>query len=116
MCRPVIAKKVAPKSGDGGVPSVVVKTLTQCSGRKKGCKPSWIRWRHSNKCSTTKVNPRRIVAIIHFRAPALSARREAETPKTIVKLEDNRQNVITEEKMMLGLKGKGVGQTFEARR
>jgi hypothetical protein len=32
----------------------------------------------------------------------LSPRLEADTPKTIVKLEDNRQNVITEEKTMLG--------------
>src|SRR6266853_2909448 len=116
MCRPVIAKNVAPKSGDGGVPSVVVKTLTQCSGRKKGRRPSPIKCFHSNKCSTTKVNPSRIVATIHFRAPALSPRLEAETPKTIVKLDDNRQKVITEEKMILGLKGKGVGHTFEARR
>jgi hypothetical protein len=31
--QPVIAKKVAPNSGEGGTPSVVVKACTQCSGR-----------------------------------------------------------------------------------
>src|SRR6266446_936248 len=116
MCRPVIAKNVAPKSGVGGIPSVVVNFSTHSCGRKNGRRPSPIKCFHSNKCRTTKVNPSRIVAMIHLRVPALSPRLDAETPKTIVKLEDNRQNVITDEKMMLGLKGNGVGQTFEARR
>jgi hypothetical protein len=62
------------------------------------------------------VTPKKIVAKIHFRALSLSPRLEADTPKTIVKLEDNRQKVITDEKTMLGKNGKGVGQTFEARR
>src|SRR5258708_2329167 len=102
MCKPVIAKKVAPNNGVGGVPSVVVNTLAQCSGRKNGRSPSLIKWFHSIMCSTTKDRPSRIVATIHFRAAALSPRADAETPKTIVKLDDNKQNVITEEKTMLG--------------
>src|ERR1700694_5788809 len=114
MCSPVMAKNVAPKSGDGGVPSVVVKASTHFCGRKNGRRPSPIKCFHSNKCSTTKVSPSRIAARIYLRGAALSPRVDAETPKTIVKLEDNRQKVITEEKMILGLKGKGVGHTFEA--
>src|SRR6185503_8436555 len=102
MCRPVIVKKVAPNSGDGGTPSVVVNTFTQCSGRKNGRRPSLIKWFHSIKCSTINATPKNIVARIHFRAPALSPRLEAETPNTIVKLDDSRQNVITDEKTMLG--------------
>ena len=43
MCNPVMVKKVAPNNGDGGTP-FVVKTLTQCSGRKKGLMPSPIKW------------------------------------------------------------------------
>jgi hypothetical protein len=60
--------------------------------------------------------PNTIVARIHFRAFALSPLLDADTPNTIVKLDESRQNVITEEKTMLGQKGKGVGQTFDARR
>ena len=37
-----------------------------------------------------------IVAIIHFRAFALSPLLDADTPNTIVKLDDSRQKVITE--------------------
>src|SRR5438309_4734912 len=102
MCRPVMVKKVAPNKGVGGVPSVVVNVFTQCSGRKNGRRPSPIKWFHSIKCSTMNARPKKIVARIHFRAPALSPRLEAETPNTIVKLDDNRQKVITEEKTMLG--------------
>src|SRR4030095_9845325 len=102
MCRPVIAKKVAPNSGEGGTPSVVVKTWTQCSGRLNGRSPSSIKCFHSIKCSTMNVTPKKIVAKIHFRAFSFSPRLEAETPKTIVKLEDSRQKVITDEKTMLG--------------
>src|SRR5437762_3142180 len=102
MCRPVIAKKVAPNNGDGGTPSVVVNTCTQCSGRKNGRSPSLIRWFHSIRCSTINATPKKIVARIHLRAPALSPLLEAETPNTMVKLDDNRQNVITDEKTMLG--------------
>jgi hypothetical protein len=47
---------------------------------------------------------------------AKSRRLDAETPKTIVKLDESKQKVITEEKIMLGRNGNGVGQTFEARR
>src|SRR5215510_6545308 len=102
MCRPVMVKKVAPKSGVGGTPSAVVNALTQCSGRKNGRTPSPIRWFHSIKCSTTKAKPKKIVARIHFLAPALSPRLDADTPNTIVKLEESRQKVITDEKTMLG--------------
>src|SRR4030095_9450125 len=101
MCRPVMVKNVAPKSGVGGTP-LAVKTFTQCSGRKNGLTPSAIRWFHSIKCSTINATPKKIVARIHFRAPALSPRLDAETPNTMVKLEDSRQKVITEEKTMLG--------------
>jgi hypothetical protein len=102
MCKPVIVKKVAPKSGEGGTPSVVVNTFTQCSGRKNGRIPSCIRWFHSIKCSTMNETPKKIVASIHFRAFALSPLLDADTPKTIVKLDDSRQKVITDEKTMLG--------------
>ena len=46
--------------------------------------------------------PKNIVASIHFRALDLSPLLEADTPKTIVKLDDSRQKVITDEKTMLG--------------
>jgi len=46
--------------------------------------------------------PKNIVARIHFLAFALSPLLDADTPKTIVKLDDRRQNVITEAKTMLG--------------
>src|SRR6185369_513150 len=102
MCSPVIAKKVAPNSGLGGTPSVVVNTFTQCSGRKNGRSPSWIRCCHSIKWRTIKATPKKMVAKIHFLAFALSPLLEADTPNTIVKLDDSRQNVITDEKTMLG--------------
>src|SRR5688572_4573643 len=101
MCRPVIAKNVAPKSGEGGTP-FSVNACTQCSGRKSGRKPSCIRCCHSIKWSTIKATPKTIVAKIHFRALAFSPLLDADTPNTIVKLDDNRQNVITDEKTMLG--------------
>src|ERR1051325_10988727 len=113
MCRPVIVKKVAPNSGDGGTPSVVVNTFTQCSGSKNGRRPSLIIWFHSIKWSTTKARPKKIVARIHLRAPALSPRLEADTPNTIVRLDDNRQNVMMVEKTMLGNNENGVGQTWD---
>src|ERR1044072_5179862 len=116
MCKPVIVKKVAPNSGVGSWPSVVVKAVTHSPGNANGCSPSWIKWFHSVICSTRKARPKKIVARIHFRALALSPRAEADTPKTIVRLDESRQNVISEAKRMLGLNGNGVGQTFEARR
>src|SRR5215211_7939613 len=102
MCRPVIVKNVAPKSGLGGTPSVVVNACTQCSGRKNGRSPSSIRCRHSIKWSTIKAVPKKMVARIHFRAFALSPLLDADTPNTIVKLDESRQKVITDEKTMLG--------------
>src|SRR2546428_12095681 len=102
MCRPVMVKKVAPNKGAGSVPSRAVKVAIQCAGRLNGRRPSLIRWFHSIKCSTINASPKKMVARIHFRARAFSPRLEAETPKTIVKLEESRQNVMTEEKTMLG--------------
>src|SRR5215203_5333089 len=102
MCSPVMVKKVAPNNGDGGTPSVVVNTRTHSSGRKKGRSPSCIRCCHSIKWSTTKAAPKKIVAKIHFLAFALSPLLDADTPKTIVKLDDSRQKVITDEKTILG--------------
>src|SRR5215217_9771842 len=102
MCSPVIVKKVAPNNVDGGTPSVVVNTCTQGSGRKNGRRPSCIRCCHSIKWSTIKATPKNIVARIHFRAFAFSPLLEAETPNTIVKLDDGRQKVMTEENTMLG--------------
>src|SRR5436190_2981778 len=102
MCKPVIAKNVAPKSAVGGVPSARVKTFAQCSGKKKGRRPSSSKCFHSIKWSTTNAAPKNIVARIHFRAPALSPLADAETPKTIVKLDYSREKVITDEKTMLG--------------
>ena len=54
------------------------------------------------KWSTMKATPKNIVKRIHFRAAALSPRLDADTPNTIVKLDDSRQNVMTDEKTMLG--------------
>src|SRR4029077_6755787 len=102
MCKPVIVKKVAPDSGDGNLPSEVVKVCTQCSGKLKGRMPSPYKWFHSIRWRITKAPPKKIVASIHLRARALSPRLEAETPKTIVKLDESRQKVITDEKTMLG--------------
>src|SRR6476620_1608441 len=102
MCSPVIVKNVAPNKGDGSLPSVVVKVETQCAGRLKGRRPSLIKWFHSIKCNTINATPKKIVARIHLRAAVLSPRLEADTPNTIVKLDDNRQNVMTDEKTMLG--------------
>src|SRR5882672_9694849 len=102
MCKPVIVKKVAPNSGDGNLPSTVVKVVTQCAGKLNGRRPSLIRWFHSIKWRTTKAAPKNMVARIHLRARAFSPRLEAETPKTIVKLDESRQKVMTDEKTMLG--------------
>ena len=102
MCKPVMVKNVAPNSGDGDLPSGVVKTVAQCSGRLKGRKPSLIKWFHSIRCNTRKATPKKIVPRIHLRAFALSPWLEAETANTIVKLDESRQKVITEAKTMLG--------------
>ena len=48
------------------------------------------------------MTPKKIVARIHFLAFALSPLLDADTPNTIVKLDDSRQKVITDEKTMLG--------------
>src|SRR5712691_6795377 len=108
-----MVKNVAPNKGVGSAPLGALNVSIQCAGRLNGRRPSLIKWFHSMRCSTIKARPKKIVARIHLRAAAFSPRLEAETPNTIVKLDESRQNVITDEKMMLGLKGKGVGQTFE---
>src|SRR5215210_3961604 len=113
MCNPVIAKNVAPNRGDGKVPSGAVNFVTHSAGSEKGRRPSSIRCFHSIKCKTRNATPKRIVSSSHFLTAFRSLRAEAETPITIVRLDDSRQSVMIIEKMMLGLKGKGVGQTFE---
>src|SRR5437899_11652250 len=110
MCKPVMPKNVAPNSG------VAPGHLSAHScGRANGRRPSSIRCFHSIPCSTTNARPKTIVSSIHFRARSLSPRDEAETPITMVRLEDSRHNVMIDEKIILGEKGKGVGHTFEAR-
>src|SRR5687767_8131277 len=102
ICSPVMVKKVAPKSGEGIVPSGAAYLVTHSAGRLNGRSPSLYKWFHSIKCRMINARPKKIVARIHLRARALSPRLDAETPNTIVKLDDSRQNVITEEKTMLG--------------
>jgi hypothetical protein len=80
----------------------VVNVETQCAGKLNGRSPSLMKWFHSMRWRITKAAPKTIVPSIHFRAAALSPRLDAETPKTIVKLDDSRQKVITDEKTMLG--------------
>src|SRR6267378_8084016 len=102
MCKPVMVKNVAPNKGVGNLPSVVVNVETQWAGRLNGRRPSPIKWFHSIKCNTINATPKNIVARIHLRAAVLSPRLDADTPNTIVKLDDRRQNVITDENTMLG--------------
>src|SRR5688572_12943748 len=102
MCSPVMVKNVAPKSGDGIVPSGAEYRVTHSAGRLNGRSPSLIRWFHSIKWRMINASPKKIVAKIHLRALALSPRLDAETPKTIVKLDESRQKVITDEKTILG--------------
>jgi hypothetical protein len=60
------------------------------------------KWFHSIRWRITNAAPKNMVARIHLRARALSPRLEAETPKTIVRLDESRQKVMTDEKTMLG--------------
>ena len=97
----MIVKKVAPKSGEEG--SV---------GGSKGTDPmGWQAKRLQsfvnqvlplNQVEHDKRHAKKIVARIHLRALSFPPRLDAETPKTMVKLDESRQNVITEEKTMLG--------------
>src|SRR3954466_8380279 len=104
MCRPVIAKKLAPKSGgDLGHRSA------HSPARRNGRSPSSIRCFHSIKCSTRKAVPPTIVAKIQRRADFSWFAAEAFTAITIVKLEARRHRVIVVEKMMDGKIGNGVG-------
>src|SRR6267142_5155129 len=98
MCSPVSAKNVPPNNG---TPHSLPKAVT-CS--------LLIRFSHSEMCRTTNARPPTMVARIH---PTVALRFPwfmACTAITMVRLLDSRQNVITLEKMMLGEKGKGVGQ------
>src|SRR6266550_7178881 len=110
MCSPVMVKNVAPNAGVGNRPSEAVKVDTQWAGKLNGRRPSLIRWFHSMRCRTMKAAPKNIVARIHLRAAVLSPRLDAETPKTIVRLDESKQKVMTDEKTMLGRNGNGVGQ------
>src|SRR5476651_2325152 len=104
MCRPVSAKKVPPNKG---TPHGFWKGVT-CS--------LLIRFIHSLRCSTTNPAPPAMVPRIQRPAALRLPRFMAWTAITMVKLLVSRQNVITLEKIMLGEKWNGLGQSgFEAR-
>src|SRR5207302_291780 len=103
-CKPVSPKNVPPNNGTshGLCPGVTPSLL--------------IRFSHSVKCSTTNAPPPAMVARIHptaaFRLPWFMAC----TAITMVKLLESRQNVMMLEKMMLGEKWNGFGQSGLATR
>src|SRR5689334_16431190 len=99
MCRPVMEKNVAPNSG---TPHGLAPGVT-CS-----CE---INRDHSMACRTTKVAPPTMVPTIQAPAFLRSPWFIEWTAMTIVKLLESRQNVITLEKMMLGKKSNGFGQS-----
>src|SRR4051794_6099418 len=99
MCRPVIEKKVAPNSG---TPQGLAPGVT-CS-----CE---ISRDHSMPCRMTNARPPAMVARIQFPAFLRSPWFIEWTAITIVKLLESRQKVMTLEKMMLGKKSKGFGQS-----
>src|ERR1041385_1153549 len=110
MCRPVMAKKLAPKSGGAIGQSSAHSFANVEPGRTpKGGRPSLMRWFHSIECRTMKTRPPSIVAPIQRRAAFRRLAAEARTAITIVKDDASRKSVITVEKMMEGLNGKGVG-------
>src|SRR5262249_49292929 len=99
MCRPVRAKKVPPKSGTP-------------QGFLNGVTPSLlIRFNHSDKCSTTNVPPPAIVARIQPVAALRLPLFIAATAITMVKLLESSAKVMMLEKIMLGEKWNGVGQS-----
>src|ERR1044071_3466322 len=104
ICRPVMAKNVAPNSGTP-------------QGFWNGVTFSWlISFNHSERCSTTNVPPAIMVAMIHFTvAERLTTFIEC-TAITMVKLLVNSAKVITLEKMMAGEKSNGFGQSGFATR
>src|SRR5205085_8380868 len=110
MCSPVMAKKLAPKSG-GAIGQCLAHSSANVEPAftPKGRRPSPIRWLHSMECRTMKTRPPSIVAPIQRRAACKRFAAEALTAITIVKEDAKRKSVITVEKMMLGLKGNGVG-------
>src|SRR5512146_151766 len=104
MCRPVSAKNVPPNSGtfQGLLNAVTCSTL--------------ISRIHSLACSTTNARPPAMVARIHPPAALRLPWFIAWTAMTMVRLLESRQNVITVEKMMLGVKSNGFGQSgFDTR-
>src|SRR5215213_1003742 len=101
MCSPVMAKNVAPNIDDGKTP-FSVNFVTHSCGSENGRSPSSIRCFHSIKCSTRNATPKKIVSNSHFLTALKSLRADAETPITIVRLDDNRQSVMIVEKIMLG--------------
>src|ERR1043166_3082444 len=110
MCRPVMAKKLAPKSGGAcGQRSAHSFANVEPGRTPNGRKPSVMRWFHSIEWSTMKTRPPSIVAPIQRRAAFRRLAAEARTAITIVKDEASRKSVITVEKMIEGLKGNGVG-------
>src|ERR671927_1744615 len=97
MCRPVMAKKLAPKSGgEAG------QRCAHSPARRKGRSPSSIRCFHSIKWRTRKAVPPTIVAKIQRRADFNWFAAEALTAITIVNDDARRQSVIVVEKMMDG--------------
>src|SRR5687768_728829 len=104
MWRPVIAKKLAPKSGgaEGHFSAI------SCA-RRKGRRPSSMRCFHSKRWRMRKARPPTIVAPIQRRADFKWLCAEARTAITIVKLDARRQSVIVVEKRIEGENGNGVG-------
>src|ERR1044071_814681 len=97
MWRPVMAKKLAPKSGgDAG------QRCAHSPASRNGGRPASIRCFHSIKCSTRKAVPPSIVAPIQRRADFKWFAAEAFTAMTIVKLDASRQTVIVVEKIIDG--------------
>src|SRR5215211_5149072 len=105
MWRPVMAKKLAPKSGGASG-----QRRAHSPASRKGRRPSWMRCSHSMRWRTRKARPPNIVAMIQRRATFRRLWADALTAITLVKLDASRKSVIVVEKMMEGKKGKGVGQ------
>src|ERR1051326_2184323 len=99
MCRPVMAKNVAPNSG---TPHSLWKGVT-CS--------SLISFNHSVRWSATKVPPATIVARSHLPVAPRSPLFIECTAITLFKLVVRSAKVITLENMMAGENSKGFGQS-----
>jgi hypothetical protein len=97
MWSPVMAKKLAPKSGGASG-----QRCAHSPASRKGRRPSWMRCSHSIKWRTRKQSPPNIVAMIQRRAARSRLCAEALTAITIVKLDARRKSVIVVEKMIEG--------------